>query len=341
MSTHRLLWVLAIAITAFALSAMAWEPKDESLPREAWKKKYKRPAAIPFPADNPYSEAKAELGRLLFFDPRLSKSGWISCATCHNPALAWGDGLARGIGHGMKTLGRRTPTILNGAFQEVFFWDGRAASLEEQALGPIQAEGEMALDLKSMVARLEGTPGYQEMFQRVFAAKPSPELVAKALATFERTIVSAEAPFDRWISGDEAAISEAAKRGFDVFNGKGNCATCHSGWNFTDDSFYDIGVLSKDRGRAVHLALPAMEHAFKTPTLRQVDRRGPYLHNGSEPTLAAVIEFYDKGGVARRPSLSREIRPLRLTAQEKQDLLAFLGTLTGPDPEMKIPHLPR
>lgn len=333
--------LLKLCLLVGPFLAVAAEPHVAPSGRAAWKQKYQRPAKTPYPADNPFSPAKAELGRLLFFDPRLSKSGWISCATCHNPALAWGDGLPKGIGNGMKYLGRKTPTILNGAFQEVFFWDGRASSLEEQALGPIQAEGEMALDLKTMIARLNSTPGYLEWFRKAFNAPPSPERVAQAIATYERSIVSSTAPFDRWIAGDESAISEEAKLGFDVFNGKANCAKCHSGWNFTDDSFHDIGVTDSDRGRALHLKLPSMEHAFKTPTLRQIEQRAPFLHDGSEPTLEAVIDFYDKGGIARRPSLSAEIRPLHLSAEEKRQLRAFLATLTSADPETKVPRLPR
>lgn len=309
--------------------------------RETWKKKYLRPREVPFPLENVPTAAKVELGRKLFFDPRLSKSGGTSCASCHNPALAWGDGLALGIGAGMKALGRRTPTILNSGFQEVFFWDGRATSLEEQALGPIQAEGEMAMDLRTLTELLGSTTEYIKMFQDIFQARPSPKLIGKAIAAYERTIVSAPSPFDHWINGKENAISDEAKQGFDLFNGKANCAKCHTGWNFTDDGFHDIGVGDSDRGRVLHLPLPTMEHAFKTPTLRQVDQRGPYLHNGSEPTLEAVIDFYNQGGRAKRPNQSREVRPLQLSEGERDKLMAFLRTLTGPDLEVTIPNLPR
>ena len=166
-------------------------------------------------------------------------------------------------------------------------------------------------------------------------------MIGKAIAAYERTIVSALSPFDGWIDGKENAINEDAKQGFDLFNGKANCAKCHNGWNFSDDGFHDIGVSDSDRGRALQLKMPTMEHAFKTPTLRQVDQRGPYLHNGSEPTLEAVIEFYDQGGKAKRANQSREVRPLHLSEEERRKLVAFLGTLTGPDQESKIPHLPR
>jgi cytochrome c peroxidase len=165
--------------------------------------------------------------------------------------------------------------------------------------------------------------------------------VARALATFERTIVSGPAPFDRWIAGDENAISEEAKSGFDLFNGKAGCVKCHSEWNFTDNGFHDVGLEDSDRGRGMRLPLEGMQFAFKTPTLRNVDRRAPYMHEGNEQTLAEVVDFYDRGGDVHRKSLSPEIVPLHLTAQEKWDLLAFLSTLTSVDKPVEYPILPR
>src|SRR5262249_5751969 len=178
------------------------------------KAKYQRPGSLPFPGDNTHSEARALLGQMLFFDPRLSGSNWIACATCHNPGLAWGDGLPRAIGHGMQVLGRRTPTILNVAWADQLFWDGRAASLEEQALGPIQAPGEMNQPMTLVLDKLQGIAGYRELFQNAYPNEPlSAATVAKAIATFERTVVSGLAPFDRWVAGEDHAISDAAKRG--------------------------------------------------------------------------------------------------------------------------------
>jgi cytochrome c peroxidase len=162
--------------------------------------------------------------------------------------------------------------------------------------------------------------------------------IAQAIATYERTIVSGPAPFDRWVAGDETAISESAKHGFELFNGKANCAVCHSGWNFTDNSFRDIGMRDKDIGRGKWVGIPSMQQAFKTPTLRDVDRRAPYMHDGSLKNLAAVIDHYDRGGTAR-PSLSDEVRPLGLSGAEKRDLLAFLLTLTGDNPTTRLPVL--
>jgi cytochrome c peroxidase len=305
--------------------------------------KYERPSTVPFPADNAPTPARQELGKALFFDPRLSGSEWISCATCHNPALSWGDGLPKAIGHGMGTLGRRTPTILDLAWGEAMFWDGRAGTLEEQALGPIEAAGEMNLPLDRLVAKLDAVEGYRKMFAAAYPGEGiTTATIAKAIASFERTAVSGVAPFDRWIAGDAGAISESAKRGFSVFNEQGRCSQCHSGWRFTDDSFHDIGVRGEDKGRGALLKdIPVMQSAFKTPTLRNADQRYPYMHNGSVATLEDVVDLYDRGGLERRPSLSPEIQPLGLSAAQKQDLVAFLRTLTSPNAPVVVPVLPR
>lgn len=304
---------------------------------------YRRPKAIPHPSDNPYSQDKATLGRKLFFDPRLSGSNWISCATCHNPAFSWGEGLPLGIGHGMHQLERRTPTLLNLAWGELMFWDGRASSLEEQALLPVIAAGEMNLPADKLVEKLKGIPGYQVLFAKVFPGEGLNQVtVSKAIATYERTIVSGEAPFDRWIEGDEKAISESAKRGFAIFNGKALCSKCHSGWRFTDEGFYDIGLKSRDLGRGKVLPeIDSLKNAFKTPTLRNATHRSPYMHDGSEATLEQVVDFYNRGGDAKRPNQASDVRPLGLSPLEKTQLLDFMKTLTSQDPETTVDMLPR
>jgi cytochrome c peroxidase len=307
------------------------------------KSQYRRPATVPYPADNARTPAREHLGRALFFDPRLSRSSAMSCASCHNPAFSWGDGLALGVGDGMQQLGRRTPTILNLAWAPALFWDGRADSLEEQALGPIASPKEMNLDLDTMVARLQGIRGSRELFARAYPGEGiSARTVGKALATFQRGVISGDAPFDRWIAGDERALSSDAVRGFVLFNTKARCSTCHTGWRFTDDGFYDIGVAGDDLGRGkIVPAIALARNAFKTPTLRNVGARAPYLHNGSASTLEEVVDLYDRGGLAHRPSLSPEIKALGLTPGEKKDLVAFLLTLTSQDVEARIPALPR
>ena len=297
---------------------------------EQLKALYRRPDSIPFPKDNPYTADKAILGKKLYFDSRLSAANLLSCASCHSPAFGWGDGQPVGVGHGMKQLGRRSPTIVNAGFGQVFMWDGRAGSLEEQALGPIQAGVEMNLPLDQLMARLNDIPEYHPLFEAAFPGQGiSSPTVAKAIATYERTVVSGRAPFDEWIEGDEKAISDSAKRGFVLFNRKANCAACHSGWNFTDDSFHDIGLDTKDIGRGKFLpTVEKMQYAFKTPGLREITRRGPYMHDGSVPTLEAVVDAYDKPA-ADRPSRSEQIKPLSLSFQEKADLIAFMKTLTS------------
>ena len=307
----------------------------------AFMAEYVRPRAIPFPDDNAYTPGKATLGKQLFFDPRLSGSGAISCASCHNPGLGWEDGLKTGIGHMGASLGRHTPTTLNLAWGVRFFWDGRAGSLEEQALGPIKSSVEMNLDHEAALKKLTAIPGYVAAFEAEFPGQGiTLENIGKAIATFERTIVSNDAPFDRWIKGDEAAISDEAKRGFQLFNTKANCAVCHSGWRFTDDGFHDIGVASSDNGRGDVLKIPAMQRAFKTPTLRNIDQRAPFLHNGSAADLMAVVDLYDNG-FERRPTLSAQIKPLSLSDKEKRELVEFLKALTSEDDPVPVPVLPK
>ena len=306
-------------------------------------KQYERPTSIPNPADNLSTPERVQLGKTLFFDPRLSASNWISCGTCHNPFLSWGDGLPKGIGHGMKELGRRTPTVLNLAWASALFWDGRAATLEEQALGPIVAPGEMNLPVRKMIDKLDAIGAYKPLFDKAYPQEPLNEKsVAKALAVFQRGLISGKASFDQWMGGDESAVSAEAKRGFELFNGKANCAQCHKSWRFTDDSFHDVGVPGGDRGRGTLFKnIPVMQFAFRTPTLRNVDHRAPYMHNGSEKSLEGVIELYNVGGRVKRPSLSALMKPLNLSTQEKLELLAFLKTLTSKDAPVELPVLPR
>jgi cytochrome c peroxidase len=303
---------------------------------------YRRPVEIPSPAHNPTTAAKVELGKMLFFDPRLSGSGAISCGTCHNPSLGWQDGLATGVGHNGAKLARRTPTILNTAWSEPLMWDGRFATLEDQAKGPLEAEVEMNMPHDEVVSRVASIPGYVEAFEAAYPGEPIDiNSVAKAIAAYERTIVSAVAPFDRWVEGEDSALSEPAKRGFVLFNGKANCSGCHVGWRMTDDGFHDVGLPSQDVGRgAIMPGLQILEHAFKTPTLRNIAERAPYMHDGSIATLEDVVEHYDSGFV-RRPSLSPQMKPLKLTAQERADLVEFMRSLSSRDDPVTLPTLPR
>lgn len=341
---RHLLFTMA-SLTVMMASAMA-DPPDDGVSGDELvilQADYQRPAGIPFPEDNPFSEAKARLGQTLYFDPRLSRSNTQSCASCHNPSFAWGDGLAVGVGDRMVELGRRSPTILNAAWSEALMWDGRFETLEEQALGPIEAGVEMNMPLDQLIRKLAGIREYADLFAAAFDGDPeiSGDRIAMAIATYERTVVSGEAAFDRWVKGDEDAISASAERGFRLFNEKARCAACHAGWRFTDDSFHDIGLADGDLGRGGELpGIVKMKHAFKTPGLRNIDRRGPYMHDGSISSLELVVEHYDEGGI-QRPSLSEEMKPLGLTVSEKRDLVVFMRTLTSNDGPVKFVQLPR
>jgi cytochrome c peroxidase len=335
-------WLIGLlALCIFGSIAYSAVLPVESEGLHALVEKYRRPTTVPIPANNPSTPEKVALGQALFFDPRLSGSGAIACATCHNPGLAWGDGLAKGIGHMGTRLDRHTPTILNVAYGEPYFWDGRAATLEEQAKGPMESGKEMNMQASDGVRRVRDISGYSAAFERVFPGLPiSIDTIAAAIAAFERTVISRDAPFDRWVNGDDHAISPAAVRGFVLFNGKANCAACHQGWRMSDDGFHDIGLADRDRGRAlIAPGIEQLEQAFKTPTLRNIDQRAPYMHDGSLASLGAVVDHYDKGFV-RRASLDSNMRPLGLTPDEKRDLLAFLYTLTSVDAPITVSVLP-
>jgi cytochrome c peroxidase len=348
------LYVSSFALATFGFTlpgfaaALVGETKQISIQpqaapgTDALKALFRRPGTIPFPKENPYTPEKASLGKRLYFDTRLSVTSAQSCASCHSPGYGWGDGLAVGVGHGMAKLGRHSPTIINAAWGAIFMWDGRLADLEEQALGPIQSPGEMNMPIEKLMERLASIGEYKPLFAAAFPNESmSAKTLAKAIATYERTVVSQRAPFDDWIGGDERAIPDEAKRGFVIFNTKAQCSSCHEGWNFTNDGFQDIGLPSDDIGRGkIAPGILKMKHAFKTPGLREIVRRAPYMHDGSIATLEQVVEHYDQGGVDR-PSRSDLMKPLGLTAQEKSELVAFMKTLTSNLDPITVPVLPR
>jgi cytochrome c peroxidase len=286
---------------------------------------------VPFPADNSFSEAKRALGEALFYDKRLSVDQSLACASCHDRSKGLADGKPQGTGVPGRPLKRHTPTLWNLAWASPVFWDGRARSLEEQVAGPIESPDEMAQPLASVIARLSDDPAMRRAFAAAFPQAPNVDggNLAKAIATFERTFVSPLTRFDHWVAGDEAALSEGEVAGFRLFTGKAGCVKCHSGFAFTDNAFHDIGLPGEDRGRGAVLRLPVAEHAFKTPGLREIGRSAPYMHDGSLATLDDVLDHYQNGIVAR-PTLSKDLtRPLMLTADERTNLVAFLGTLTS------------
>lgn len=306
---------------------------------------YLDPARAPAPGWRKPSEAVIRLGESLFFDTLLSGDQTLSCATCHKPELAFTDGKKMAVGRGGLALRRHTPSLANVAWGDAFFWDGRADTLEEQALMPIADTNEMNLTHAELLARLAGHAEYPQQFRDAFGNKTIElEMVAKAIAAYERTIICTDSPFDRYVKGEDGALSESAKRGLELFKGtKATCITCHDGPNFTDEEFHNTGVVTDDLGRheidrigrrefdMVPYPFFATLRAFKTPTLRNVANTAPYFHDGQKATLEEVVEFYNQGGAnPDKTGLARGIRSLNLTTQEKQDLVEFLKSLSAP-----------
>ena len=304
-------------------------------------------ASMSTPVKTPSSAALVELGRELFFDTRLSSTNTVSCATCHQPARGFSDGQRFSVGVAGTPMKRHTPHLYNLAAARSFFWDGRASSLEEQALEPIRNLDEMALPGDLAAEKLRAIPSYDQAFARVFPKSGvTMKNIATALAAFERTLVARNAPIDRYNAGDESALDPAAVRGKGLFFGRARCATCHGGPNFTDGLFHNTGVIgdSGDLGRAAFDRVGEfqmrpypffqMRRAFKTPGLRNVAVTAPYQHDGSEATLAEVVRFYNLGGRDPRSyGKALDIRPLSLTDAELDDLVAFLHALTSTDTE--------
>ena len=288
------------------------------------------------------------LGHSLFYDPRVSASGTTACAGCHFSNLGRATTDAKSRNDSGKLTSRRSQTLLAlGYVSGPIGWDGRSATLEAQAKSSI-ATGSMSMSqtdapvkVEVIEERIRAIPDYAAKFNAALpGAAIDVDAIAKAIAAYERTIEPGIAPFDRWIEGDESAISESAKRGFVLFNGKAECSLCHSGWRFTNDTFHDIGVSTKDLGRGREVKDdPLMQHAFKTPTLRSVALRAPYMHDGSAADLHAVVRHYEKGGIDR-PSRSPLIKPIALTDQQRIDLVAFMETLTGEGEAVPPPKLP-
>ncbi len=294
---------------------------------------------IIWPPDNPYSKVKAELGRALYYDKRLSSDNSVSCASCHDPRFGFTDGQKVATGIRGQKGSRSAPTVINRAYSGKQFWDGRARTLEDQVKGPLANALEMTAHEnaeaahKACVASLKGIPGYVRLFNQAFGTEEFDiDHVAKAIATFERTIVSGNAPFDRYQAGDRGALSGAQVRGMEVFFKKAACDSCHFGVNFSDSQFANVGIgmdkPNPDPGRFGVTKRPEDIGAFKTPSLREVARTAPYFHDGSVATLAEVVEHYAKGGI-KNPTLDQRMKPLKLSTQEKADLVEFQKALNG------------
>ena len=300
------------------------------------------PDKVQPPDDNLTTDEKVALGQQLFFDPRLSADNSMSCATCHLPDKAFADGRARGKGHGDKELSRNVPSLLNVGLYHVYMWDGRAKSLEEQALLPIQSADEMAQNLDELQQELSEVPGYVDQFQKVFGTPVTRDGIAKALAAFQRTLVSRNSPLDRYLAGDETALSTEAKEGMRLFLGEAGCVRCHSGPLLSDGQFYRLGAEFKDKGRGEVSGKRDDLYKFRTPSLRDVARTAPYMHDGSRKTLFEAVEFYYRTAPPVGPEgLPLDIDPLLdRSYTEIPALVAFLESLTGGPPKLTAPELP-
>ncbi len=290
-------------------------------------------AYMQIPEENPLTPQKVDLGRMLFSERLLSRTRRLSCASCHDPRRAFTDGRPVSRGVFGRQGSRNAPTLVNRGYGAAHFWDGRARSLEEQVLQPIQNPKELDLTLAEAVDRLRSRRRYRRSFQAAFGRTVEARDVALALASYVRTILSGDSPYDRYLSGERDALSVKARRGLELFRGKGNCTACHLGPSLTDERFHNTGVAWRDGhlldpGRFGVTGKPEHQGAFKTPTLREIDRTAPYMHDGSLDSLEQVIEFYDRGGNPN-PYLDPELRPLGFTQREKAALLAFLRAQHG------------
>jgi cytochrome c peroxidase len=323
---RRSFWIgtAALAAVPFILQAQpkaAVFPVPRGLPPIYW------------PKDNPYTPEKAELGRLLYFEKRISGDGILSCASCHHPSKAFTDQSAVSIGIKGQKGGVSAPTVINRAYGMLQFWDGRAASLEAQAVGPMANPIEMGNTHPVVVQTLTKIPGYRTRFKQVFGGDSfTLDHVAMAIATFERTVLSGNSPYDNYKLGNKSAMNASQIRGMDVFFNKAKCDQCHEGASFTLNAFHNLGI-GQDKadpapGRYAISHKPEDFGAFKTPTLREIEHTFPYMHDGSLKTLEEVVEYYNKGGIPNK-NLDERIKKLNLTAQDKTDLVAFLKALSG------------
>ena len=316
----RLRLSLLLALPLLSLPGQAEEKTLEPLP-----------AVAPAPDDNPTTEERVALGRRLFFEPLLSGDNSMSCATCHAPEKGFGDGVSLGKGAGGRELARNSQTVLNTGFFSSLFWDGRAASLEEQALGPITSPDEMAQDVDELVDELAAIPSYVAEFKRVFGREVNVDDIARALAAYQRKLITLNSPFDRYLAGDEDALSPAAKQGLALFRGDADCIRCHNGPLLSDGKFYRVGVNNTDVGRAAVTNDPKDRYRFRTPTLRNVAETGPYMHDGSMETLFDVVEFYYRRVPQSGPEgTTLDIESLLWQSYSEIDLIvAFLESLSG------------
>lgn len=351
---HQLAFSALLLTSNYAVANMQWNGDLPTLKAghpslQVWRLNDQPPS----PDENKWSPERAELGKKLFADPRLSGTGQSTCLWCHTPERGWSDGIKTSVRFGGEVMPVASPTIINIAYNRSFMWDGRAPSLDKQAYGGQKKGSDInamsTVEPKVVIERLNNIKGYKEAFAKAY---PSLGLTRKsvgyALASFERTVISNNSPFDQWVAGDEQALTAEEVNGFSVFldKEKGNCATCHNPPNFTDDGFHNIGLAEYGNkkhhpGRGKYRKAKIMDGAFKTPTLRDITMTAPYMHDGSLATLEDVIDHYVEGG-AVKTNLSPDMKTeLKLNDIEKRNLLAFLRTLTSPQKIFIYPVLPQ
>ena len=313
---------------------------------------------VPFPKDNPYTKEKVELGKALFFDPRLSNSNQISCANCHDPELNWGDGRRVPYGEDRQLGSRNSPSLLNVAYSKVMFWDGRAKTLEEQAEFPIRDKKEMNHHIDFATKRIAGIVGYKELFKEAFGDdKVTNERITKAIATFERTILGPKNRFDKFIAGKSDELTDQEIEGLHLFRTKARCINCHNTAYFSDNKFHNIGLTYygreyEDLGFYNTTKLAKNVGEFKTPSLREVPQNAPYMHNGLFPTIRGVINMYNAGMFHFQPNEKQKndslfpktsdlVQKLNLTTSEMDALESFLMSLKQNQYKMRPPQLPK
>ncbi|NRB36943.1 MAG: tryptophan tryptophylquinone biosynthesis enzyme MauG [Pseudomonadales bacterium] len=301
----------------------------------------------PFPQGNYPTPARIELGKTLFFDARISGDGNMSCATCHNPVYGWSDALPTAKGSKSMILKRASPTVMNTGYNPIQMWDGRKKTLEDQAMGPMAAAEEMNVDIPVLIKWLNKNQGYIKLFKAAYPGEKIDEkTVSKAIASYERTLISRNSRFDHWLTGDQNALNQQEILGFKIFVNpdKGNCSVCHSEGNFTDNGFHNVGLKSfgdknPDMGRYTQRPLNLMKGAFKTPTIRDIEFTAPYFHDGSAVSLMDVVNHYVTGGIVKT-NVSPNMKKIKLSKKEKEALVAFLKSLSGDHQPITLPLLP-
>ncbi len=348
--------LLLVGVLVMALGVLTAEAQRPGRKSKGAKAGAKAKAALPqvpaglpklqIPADNPMTPEKVQLGKMLYFDKRVSKDGTVSCATCHDPKMAWTEHEPTSTGIHKQVGGRNSPTVINAAYATSQFWDGRAKTLEDQATGPVENPIEMGHSMDAVVESFSKIPGYQERFQKVFGTGVTKDGFAKAIAAFERTILSGDSPYDRFRAGDEKAVSDGQKRGLALFE-KSGCADCHAPPLFSTYEFYNAGVGTDkpkpDVGRKEVTKKDEDTGAFRVPSLREVANTAPYFHDGSAKTLEDAVGLMAAGGKDnphRSADMLDSVRKAKLSEQDRKEIVEFLKALSGKYPIIEPPKLP-